>query len=265
MTKIIERGQGTGYSAYVAAFVLDEAGIAAASGSSFSPSWSTSTTRAPGYSSVFLTSVNQSALIGASAVNGANSQATVSTSPLATAVGDLVIVAATCGNTGTYSVNNAFIEAIELSLSSSDGVAGYKSAAGANETPSVTHSNANRQAVIGFVVQAGSSSIAKQAGAEETALVPSEFQLFQNYPNPFNPETAIRFALPNAETVTLEIYNAVGQLIRTLVEDETLAAGIHTRRWDGRDQSGRPVPSGLYMVRLTAGQFHAVQKAMLVK
>jgi hypothetical protein len=119
--------------------------------------------------------------------------------------------------------------------------------------------------VIGFVVQAGSSSIAKQAGAEETALVPSEFQLFQNYPNPFNPETAIRFALPNAETVTLEIYNAVGQLIRTLVEDETLAAGIHTRRWDGRDQSGRPVPSGLYMVRLTAGQFHAVQKAMLVK
>jgi hypothetical protein len=66
----------------------------------------------------------------------------------------MVVLAGTCGNTGTYSVNNGFTEAAELTITSADGVAGYKAATGSNETPSITHSNVNRQVIVGLVVQA---------------------------------------------------------------------------------------------------------------
>ncbi len=155
MTRIIDFEQGSNHRAYTAAFILDEAGIAAATNSSFSPSWSSSTTRTPGYSSVFLTGVDQANMINDWDGSGANSQDSVSTAPLITAAGDLVIVAGTSGNSGSYAVNNGFTEAIEIAISSSDGVVGYKSATGSNETPSVTQSGANRQAVIGFVVSNG--------------------------------------------------------------------------------------------------------------
>ena len=82
------------------------------------------------------------------------SSATLATSALSTNDGDMVFVAGACGNSGTYTVNNGFTKGIELSISSADGVAGYKAATGAAETPSITHSNVNRQVVIGFVVQA---------------------------------------------------------------------------------------------------------------
>jgi len=66
----------------------------------------------------------------------------------------MVVLAETCGNTVTYSVNNDFIEVAELGMTSADGVTGNKAAAGANETTSVTHSNINRQVIAGLVVQA---------------------------------------------------------------------------------------------------------------
>jgi hypothetical protein len=66
----------------------------------------------------------------------------------------MVILAGTCGATGSYSVNNGFTEGIEITVESGDGNAGYKQATGANETPSITHSAANRQAIVGLVVQA---------------------------------------------------------------------------------------------------------------
>jgi chitodextrinase len=153
MTKVIEQNFGTSYRAYVVAYILDEAGINSASGSSFVVTWAQSPYRTPAYSSVFLENVNQTNLIGASASNG-GSTATVSTATLATTNGDMVIVAGTNGNTGTYSVNNGFTEDIELSPSSADGVAGHKQATGVAETPSITHSSPNRQVAIGFVVQA---------------------------------------------------------------------------------------------------------------
>jgi hypothetical protein len=148
MTKV-----STGYRAYAGLFILDETGINAASGSSFVVTWAETPNRTPGFSSVFLQNVDQASPVGASASNGGTT-ATVSTSALSTSNGDMVVLAATCGNTGTYSVNNGFTEAIELGMTSADGVAGYKTATGANETPSVTHSNINRQAIVGLVVQA---------------------------------------------------------------------------------------------------------------
>ncbi|MHC4396769.1 MAG: DNRLRE domain-containing protein [Planctomycetota bacterium] len=153
MTKVVEQNVGSGYRAYVVAYVLDEAGINAASGSDFVPTWAQSPSRSPGFSSVFLQNVSQTASTGASAGNGTESSTTLATSALSTNDGDMVFVAGTCGNSGTYSVNNGFTEGIEITISSADGVAGYKAATGANETPSITHSNVNRQVVIGFVVQ----------------------------------------------------------------------------------------------------------------
>jgi hypothetical protein len=157
MTKVVEQNVGTGYRAYVVAYVLDEAGIDAASGSDFVVTWAETPSRSPGFSSVFLQNVNQSTPAGATDGNGTTSSATIATSALSTSDGDMVFVAGTCGNSGTYSVNNGFTEGIEITISSADAVAGYKAATGADETPSITHSNVNRQVVIGFVVQVGAA------------------------------------------------------------------------------------------------------------
>ena len=85
--------------------------------------------------------------------NSTTSLSTLAINSLATANGDLVFVAGTCCDTASYSVNNDFTKGIELTISSSDAVAGYKQATGTNEIPSISHSNLNRQVVVGFVVQ----------------------------------------------------------------------------------------------------------------
>ena len=152
MTKIIEQSVGSSTRAYVVAYILEEDGIAAASNGKFVPAWTEKPDKVA-YSSMFFINVNQATPIGMSDSNTTTSLSTLPTGPLATADGDLVFVAGTCGNSGNYSVNNDFIEGLELTISSSDAVAGYKQAAGADEIPSITHSNLNRQVVVGFVVQ----------------------------------------------------------------------------------------------------------------
>ena len=136
---------------YVAAYILNEVGINAASDNTFSITWSGGTPASVAYSSVFLQNVNQTTLTGATG-SATGTTATVSTSSLATSNGGMVINAAACLNTGEYTVNNGFTEALELSVPSGDGVDGYKAATGASETPSVTHAAAARQSLIGFVV-----------------------------------------------------------------------------------------------------------------
>lgn len=97
---------------------------------------------------------------------------------------------------------------------------------------------------------------------------PFSFELQQNYPNPFNPETRIRFELPqaNAETIRtrLDIHNVTGQLVRTLL-DEALRPGAHEIDWDGKNDSGIAVPSGLYFYSLSAGELRASQSMVLVR
>ena len=77
----------------------------------------------------------------------------------------------------------------------------------------------------------------------------SSFSLFPNYPNPFNPETQIRFYLEKGRQVELKIYNPLGQLVRTLVTGE-LSAGFHSVTWDGTNNQGVQVPSGVYIYTL---------------
>ena len=94
--------------------------------------------------------------------------------------------------------------------------------------------------------------------------VASDFFLSQNYPNPFNPETYIDFTLPSEQVVSLKIYNIKGQVVSSLV-NRRMAAGIHTVRWDGRNDSGERVSSGVYFYRLTAGEKSFVKKMVLLK
>lgn len=89
-------------------------------------------------------------------------------------------------------------------------------------------------------------------------------RLAQNIPNPFNPSTTIRFSLASRERATVVVYDAGGRRVRTLV-DEPRAAGDQDVRWDGRDSSGRPVASGVYFYRLTAGAVVESKKMVLLK
>ena len=98
-----------------------------------------------------------------------------------------------------------------------------------------------------------------------TTILPSSFALETNYPNPFNPSSSIEYALPVASPVLLSVYDILGQRVRILVTDSNHKAGYHTRTWDGRDDSGRMVGSGLYLYRLKAGDFTQVRKMTLLK
>jgi len=88
--------------------------------------------------------------------------------------------------------------------------------------------------------------------------------LYQNFPNPFNPTTSIPFDLAHVERVRLAIFNVQGQLVRTLV-DQYVNAGHHRPIWDGTDNDGNHVASGVYIYRLTAGSYRATQKMVMVK
>jgi hypothetical protein len=81
----------------------------------------------------------------------------------------------------------------------------------------------------------------------------SRLALAANVPNPFTSETSISYALPEQDVVSLKVYNVSGQVVRVLVDDEIRAAGRHTIDWDGRDDSGAGVASGVYFARLEAG------------
>jgi len=95
--------------------------------------------------------------------------------------------------------------------------------------------------------------------------IPTVFSLDQNYPNPFNPVTTIRFALPADLTVRLEVYNVLGQYITTLIDGVYHTAGYYESIWDARDASGKIIPSGIYIYRITAGDFIETKSMILMK
>lgn len=97
-----------------------------------------------------------------------------------------------------------------------------------------------------------------------TAAIPLEYHLQQNYPNPFNPSTQISFTLPTEVEVTVVVYNMLGQTVATLV-DETLPTGSHTVVWDGTDDSGQAVATGVYFYRLQTDEFSQSLKMVLIK
>ncbi len=102
-----------------------------------------------------------------------------------------------------------------------------------------------------------------QQTLSDLAPVPEAFRLRPNYPNPFNSATTIRFELPAADHLTVEIFNIRGQRVRTLVQNRPYAAGYYRLKWDGRNERGLNVASGLYILRLKGQKFKGKQKILL--
>ncbi|RMI09492.1 MAG: T9SS C-terminal target domain-containing protein [Calditrichaeota bacterium] len=100
---------------------------------------------------------------------------------------------------------------------------------------------------------------------QENGELVEDFRLEQNYPNPFNPSTTIAFSLPHASRITLQVFDITGRKIRTLMSGQ-LPAGTHQVEWDGRDDAGQLVGSGVYFYQLQTGEgFTQVKRMVLLK
>jgi hypothetical protein len=117
------------------------------------------------------------------------------------------------------------------------------------------------------VVGAGSFRIAvgsKEAVQQEAdRLVPKEYALENNFPNPFNPSTTIPIAVPQSGGITLKVYNLLGEEVRTLFEGP-VETGRHWFTWDGRNNAGAQVASGVYLAKFTADAHVALVRKMIL-
>ena len=98
----------------------------------------------------------------------------------------------------------------------------------------------------------------------EHNIKPDKFALFQNYPNPFNPETTIEYQLPENCFINLTIFNMKGQIVKTMVENYK-QAGFYSIKWNAKDQYENPVPSGIYLYRVSTEKFRQQNKMILLK
>ena len=115
-----------------------------------------------------------------------------------------------------------------------------------------------------FVIEFNESNAPVSVEFDIPNLIPKSFALQQNYPNPFNPTTNIVYELPVGAKVKLEVFNILGQKVRTLVNKDQ-AIGQHQIQWDGNDDLGLKVGSGIYIYRLDAGTFTESRKMLLLK
>ncbi|HEX9652437.1 MAG TPA: T9SS type A sorting domain-containing protein, partial [bacterium] len=100
--------------------------------------------------------------------------------------------------------------------------------------------------------------------ADHHSTLPTEFKLDLAFPNPFNPATTITFEVPRAERVSVTIFNITGQQVKEIVNDH-FGVGRHSVTWQGEDESGRTVASGVYIYAISAGSFQQSQKILLLK
>lgn len=125
----------------------------------------------------------------------------------------------------------------------------------------------NRARQDSFLIRAD-ALILEQAGAPvgifEPSYIPMEYSLSQNYPNPFNPVTQIRYTLPQLANVQLKIYDILGREVKTLINSE-LPAGAYRVEWNGTNNYGTQVSSGMYIYRMVAGKFVQTKKMMFLK
>ena len=153
------------------------------------------------------------------------------------------VLALTARVTGTGQITNT-AEVIESHLPDLDSVLGDGSPGDDDIDTAV------------IIVSTGKATAAVREGSREA---PVRYELGNNYPNPFNPDTVIPFGLPEAEHVTVEVFNLVGQRVALLL-DQPMAAGRHEVTWRATNQ-----PSGLYLVCLRAGKVQKVQRVTLMK
>ena len=188
---------------------------------------------------------------------------------------DLILVARQLGQRvpagSTVDVNGDGVVSILDLIRVAQGIAGSPAA------PAIGAESVNAAMIEVWIAQArleDDGSLAFKQGIENlenllASLIPEETALLRNYPNPFNPETWIPYQLAESAEVTLTIYDINGQLIRRLAVGHQ-AAGMYQSRsravyWDGRNQLGESVASGLYFYTLTAGEFSATRKMLILK
>jgi len=99
---------------------------------------------------------------------------------------------------------------------------------------------------------------------DAVAVVPNTYKLSQNYPNPFNPSTKIEFYNASKGRVSVDVYNIMGQKVKTLVDAE-MGVGWQEVLWDGTDASGNSAASGIYFYKMSAGDFSQIKKMLMVK
>ena len=117
-----------------------------------------------------------------------------------------------------------------------------------------------RPSCWGYLEVLGGPVGVKQADSQ----LPGEFRLYANYPNPFNPATTLRYDLPRQAKVTIRVYDVLGKLVATLVDGQK-KAGSYTVQWNGRDDSGKTVPSGLYIAKMVTSDYSKSVKMLLMK
>ncbi len=116
----------------------------------------------------------------------------------------------------------------------------------------------------GGIIQISNPAVNRLKLATTSPVLPNRFALLQNYPNPFNPETIITYQLPMNSDVKIVIYDALGQKVRTIISGNQ-ETGSYQAVWDGRDERGEKVGSGVYIYRLEAGSFSAAKKMILIQ
>ncbi|NIT60960.1 MAG: T9SS type A sorting domain-containing protein [Aliifodinibius sp.] len=164
---------------------------------------------------------------------------------------NLVLQDTTIATTATFTASNSITAGPNFTIASS------------GDATFVTGGNIYFRPEI-LIIQSGmlktiSDSTLVNIRPQEPPLIPARFVLQQNYPNPFNPVTNIEFSVPNAEFVTLKIYNTLGQEVAKLIS-ERLAAGEYKYEWDA---SG--LASGVYLYRIEAGEYVETKKMILMR
>jgi len=114
-----------------------------------------------------------------------------------------------------------------------------------------------------LTITEGEATVVKNQNQHDTT--PKNFTLLQNFPNPFNPTTTIRFELPHPAQVSLKIYNIQGKLVRVLLVEQYRAAGFYNIVWNGKDDFGLEVSSGIFFIRVDGRGFSKTKKTTLIK
>jgi hypothetical protein len=130
-------------------------------------------------------------------------------------------------------------------------------------TPRYTLDDVNTQQARSMRLIVGQHAYVQQE-LEAAGALPATYALADVYPNPTRGGSTIRYGLPKKQPVTIEVYNTLGQRVATLMQDRPMEPGFHTIQWRGTTGSGTPVASGVYFVRMRAGDFTASKKIVRV-
>ncbi|MGA7836940.1 MAG: C-GCAxxG-C-C family (seleno)protein [Ignavibacteriaceae bacterium] len=131
----------------------------------------------------------------------------------------------------------------------------------------ICHSTAQKYAVMTEMkcTPCHSSPHSATGTANEISKVPQQYNIMQNYPNPFNPSTTIKFSLPNQDKVQVAIYDIQGTLVKNLINHEEYGAGTYSIKWNGKNEFGNQVASGIYIARILTNRFSKAIKMNLLK